>query len=147
MNRWITMWPTAVEAQDRCDVLGRAHVVPNGTAFLAVPDELDTSAAQLIANVGRGARNTDPDTSHTAAAADRTIDRERALAIHEQHPDGLTDDELAVLMERRPTSAGKRRLELERDGLIVRTSQRRPTRAGSPALVFKIATRSDRGAA
>lgn len=67
------------------------------------------------------ARNTDPATSHLAAAANALIrahDQREALLTHARHPTGLTDFELATIMRRQQTSAGKRRGELRDAGLI-----------------------------
>lgn len=87
---------------------------------------------------GPGARNTDPDTSHIAAARLRAHDRRQALLVHAKHPDGLTDFELGVLMHRQQTSAGKRRGELRDLGLIVDAEHRRLAPSGSPAIVWRI---------
>lgn len=88
-----------------------------------------------------GARNTDPDTSHKAAnrhPQKRARDRVWVLLAHQEHPTGLTDFELAALVGRQQTSAGKRRGELRDEGLIEETWMRRPAPSGSPAIVWKI---------
>ena len=88
-----------------------------------------------------GARNTDPETSHLAAARNphsRTIDREKVLAAHADNPDGLTDFELAEIVDRQQTSAGKRRGELRDAGLIEETDMRRAAPSGSLAIVWRI---------
>jgi hypothetical protein len=91
-----------------------------------------------------GARTTDPETSHQAAARrDRTTDRWRALRIHGENPDGLTDFELGELMNRQQTSAGKRRHEWTLKGgasaeFITATTRRRLAPSGSPAIVWQI---------
>lgn len=114
-------------------VIGRTWITaPHGITEA----QLRVDLAELIRPTPR-ARTSDPDTSHLAAAKDRTSDQERALTILRQHPAGLTDDALAVLMDRRPTSAGKRRLELLERGLVERTNERRPTRTGSTAIVWR----------
>ena len=82
-------------------------------------------------------RATDPDTSITAGTGDRTTDRDRALAILRDHPDGLTDHELATLMGRAQTSAGKRRLECQRLGLVEDSGTTRPSPWGSPCIVWR----------
>jgi len=87
------------------------------------------------------ARNTDPETSHQAAAASpalRTLDRRQVLALHAAHPCGLTDFELAALAERQQTSFGKRRGELRDAGMIEETPLRRRAPSGSPAIVWRI---------
>lgn len=51
----------------------------------------------------------------------------------------FTDDELAIAMpEVHPGTLSKRRLRLERAGLIEDTKRLRPTRTGVPATVFQI---------
>lgn len=86
-------------------------------------------------------RNRDPETSVIAALSNpsgRAIDARRVLECHHDRPEGLTDFELAALVERKQTSAGKRRGELRDKGLIEETTLRRPSDSGSPAVVWKI---------
>jgi hypothetical protein len=57
---------------------------------------------------------------------------------HERHlveDDGLTDFEYPALQQ---TSAGKRRLELQRAGLVEDSGRRRPSPSGSPVIVWRI---------
>lgn len=87
------------------------------------------------------ARKADPETSHAAASEHqetRARDRNTALTIHRAHPAGLTDFELADLMGRQQTSAGKRRGELRDMGLIEDSGERRPSPSGSSAVVWRI---------
>jgi hypothetical protein len=84
------------------------------------------------------ARLFDPDTSIAAGAPDRTTDREKALRWHQLHPWGLTDFELADLMERAQTSAGKRRCELRDLGLVEDSGLRRRTPSGATAIVWRL---------
>lgn len=87
------------------------------------------------------ARNTDPETSHQAAARSPNIkakDRRSVLMAHAENPDGLTDFELAAIVNRQQTSAGKRRGELRDLGLIAMTELRRPAPSGSPSIVWRI---------
>ncbi len=98
------------------------------------------------------ARATDPATSHAAADDNtprRPTQRTRALHVLASRPFGLTDFELAELMtEEGPmigqTSAGKRRHELVRLGLVRRAVkstggfQTRPSPTGSAALVWQV---------
>lgn len=87
------------------------------------------------------ARRSDPETSHQAADRHpklRQSDRRAALLAHAARPDGLTDFELADVMARQQTSAGKRRGELRDMGYIEQTKERRPAPSGSPAIVWKI---------
>lgn len=88
------------------------------------------------------ARNTDPATSHAAARrapSARNDDRRAVLAEHAKaHLTGLTDFELAGLLDRQQTSVGKRRGELRDAGFIEATPYRRPSPSGSPAIVWLI---------
>lgn len=87
------------------------------------------------------ARNSDPETSHKAAARVAGVagtDRREVLRIHASRPDGLTDFELAATMKRQQTSVGKRRGELCAAGFIERTLFTRPAPSGSPAIVWRI---------
>jgi hypothetical protein len=93
-----------------------------------------------------GVRATDPDTSWRAALRDlsrRRGDRVRALRAHCAHPLGLTDFELADVMHRQQTSAGKRRGEIRDMGLIEDSTLRRRAPSGSPAIVW-VVTRKGR---
>ena len=83
-------------------------------------------------------RNTDPDTSRTPDPTRLSTGRLLALEHHHRHPDGLTDFELAELTGKALTSIGKRRGELEKVGLVVATTIRRPSPSGSPAVVWRI---------
>ena len=88
-------------------------------------------------NVRRG----DPDTSWLAAAmapGRRRTDRLRALEIHRANPDGLTDYELADLMDRQQNSAGKRRGELVQLGFVEDSGRRRPAPSGASAIVWRV---------
>lgn len=86
------------------------------------------------------ARKSDPETSHKAARLEN-LSRDRAMVLraHEQHPDGLSDFELAALLGRQQTSVGKRRCELRDMGLIVDSGKKRPAPSGSPAIVWRLA--------
>lgn len=90
---------------------------------------------------GPVARLTDPETSHMAAAdAKRTAPtwRSRCLLALAEHPDGLTDFELAEKVGSQQTSAGKRRHELVDAGLVEFAWLHRPSPTGSKARVWKI---------
>jgi hypothetical protein len=100
------------------------------------PDMLDWLATRAPAS-----RATDPDTSHQAAETHqitRAHDRMAVLLAHAAHQSGLTDFELADIVNRQQTSAGKRRGELRDLGMIEATDQRRPAPSGSAAIVWKI---------
>ncbi len=99
------------------------------------------SVEQLTLDDAPLVRRSDPDTSHTAAAAQTPQRRSRgqflvltALANHGP----LTDFDHAQINGLGQTSAGKRRLELQRQGLVEPTGQRRPSPTGSPAKVWTI---------
>ncbi|MFZ2488099.1 MAG: hypothetical protein WAZ19_08240 [Anaerolineae bacterium] len=85
-------------------------------------------------------RTADPDTSRDAAilALETTATlRQRCLtALVAAGADGLTDFELAEIVGRQPTSAGKRRGELVALGLVEATDRRRPTPSGATAIVW-----------
>ena len=90
---------------------------------------------------GPGARNSDPHTSHEAAARSpklRARDRKMCLEAHYRHPAGLTDFELGDVVGRQQTSAGKRRCELRDMGLIEDSGMRRSAPSGSSAIVWRI---------
>lgn len=95
------------------------------------------------------ARNTDPDTSHKAAGERKLLrarDRGTALLILAQYPNGLTDFELAAIMQRQQTSAGKRRGELRDAGYVEDSGSRRAAPSGSSAIVWRITGRGSRRA-
>lgn len=97
------------------------------------------------------ARRSDPDTSHAAAEdAKRTANtlRWRCLQTLKAHPEGLTDFELADEVQSQQTSAGKRRGELVKAGLVEkamwgdgvvqkREVVKRPSPSGSLAIVWR----------
>ena len=86
-------------------------------------------------------RRTDPDTSRQAAQlallTARTL-RERCYEALVTHPAGLTDFELADLVGRQQTSAGKRRGELVTVGLVEDSGERRRTPSGASAIVWRL---------
>lgn len=88
------------------------------------------------------ARHSDPLTSHLAAADVRprlSAHRKRVLLAHAEHwLSGLTDFELAFITGLQQTSAGKRRLDLCREGLIGPALHTRPSPSGSAAAVWII---------
>ena len=87
------------------------------------------------------ARQSDPATAHQAAervAPRAHSDELLVLTIHAQHPEGLTDHELATIAKRLYTSLGVRRKALVRKGLIVDSGLKRPTPTGSDAIVWKV---------
>lgn len=79
------------------------------------------------------------------AAADLIAPRAEADRIavyrcHLQHPEGLTDFELADLLHGLQTSFGARRVEMMHAGLFEDTKQRRPAREGgrTTAIVWRL---------
>jgi predicted ArsR family transcriptional regulator len=93
------------------------------------------------------ARRTDPWTSHAAAdSMKETAQAQRDMverALMNAGP--MTADEIDAYFGWRPTPAGRRTSQLERADLIVKTGDRRPTRSGRPADVYRHSrdTRSD----
>ena len=83
-------------------------------------------------------RVNDPDTCQEPSEFRMSKGRLLALAAHVSHPDGLTDFELADRTGKAQTSIGKRRGELAHAGLIVATTERRPSPSGSPAIVWRL---------
>lgn len=83
-------------------------------------------------------RTTDPDTSRAPTEPRMSAGRLLALDALARHRDGLTDFELAEITGKPQTSIGKRRGELVSAGLVVGTTQRRPSPTGSPAIVWRI---------
>jgi hypothetical protein len=98
----------------------------------------------LAAPLGPAARRTDPATSHLAGikVRDRAPNtRLRVLTCLVQYFDstgqGLTDDAVASWCDIPSTSAGKRRLELQRTGLVELADGVGVTRNGAAALQWK----------
>ena len=94
------------------------------------------------------ARNSDPTTSHDAAAsvATDTLTRTQALIIEALRAHGpLTDEQLChriAEVERKPVSVSgirTRRSELVTAGRIVDTGERRQTATGRQAIVWSVA--------
>jgi hypothetical protein len=87
------------------------------------------------------ARCTDPDTSHEAAAIPRS--QQRAAVFEAFRELGTaTDYEISVHLGINRCSAGKRRVELQRDGWIAATDERRPTDTGARAIVWRFVERA-----
>lgn len=84
-------------------------------------------------------RVNDPDTCREPSEFTMSKGRALALAAHAVHDgSGLTDFELATLTNTSQTSIGKRRKELVEAGLVIGTTERRPSPSGSPAIVWQI---------
>ena len=94
------------------------------------------------------ARNTDPTTSHQAAAsvATDTLTRTQALILEALRAHGpLTDEQLCQRIadvERKPVSVSgirTRRSELVTAGRVIDTGRRQPTLTGRSAIVWSLA--------
>lgn len=88
-------------------------------------------------------RRSDPDTAHEAAQrAKVSAGTNRARALHAfavAYPAALSDFDLAERTGIQQTSVGKRRLELERAGLVYRCpGVTRPSPTGSPAQCYSL---------
>lgn len=83
-------------------------------------------------------RTNDPDTCREPSEVRMSSGRLKALAAHYLHQTGLTDFELAELTQVAQTSIGKRRGELAQAGLVVATTDRRPSPSGAPSIVWRI---------
>lgn len=80
-----------------------------------------------------------PDTERLAAESIKERSgrlRQQALALLDQHPDGLTDDEGGALMGGDRLDFGRRRNELCTAGLVIDSGRRRPSHRGRPAAVW-----------
>lgn len=91
------------------------------------------------------ARRDDHDTSHEAAQFARrnaSALRARCLeALQAAGARGLTDFELADRIGSQQTSAGRRRLDLERAGLVEHAGTTRPAPSGASAKVWRTTTK------
>ncbi len=94
------------------------------------------------------ARNTDPDTSHQAAAsvATDTVTRTQALILEALRAHGpLTDEQLCqriAQVERKYLAVSgirTRRSELVKAGRVIDTGDRQPMLSGRPAIVWGLA--------
>lgn len=97
------------------------------------------------------ARTSDPDTSRVAAFAvdDATEVQRRVYALHRQHPEGLTDEQLIALYARdyagarsleSKASPRKRRSDLTNAGVLVDSGERRMLTSGRRGVVWKVAS-------
>lgn len=95
-----------------------------------------------LATHAPAARASDPQTSHDAAEEHPVLRRKDRVAVLLAHyhnaARGLSDFELADIVGRQQTSAGKRRGELRDLGLIEATEERRASPSGSTAVVWRI---------
>lgn len=87
-------------------------------------------------------RASDPDTSHMAARMTEPTagtHRGRCLRLLQEHPEGLTDFDLARLTGLQQTSIGKRRGELRDAGMVQDSGRRRRAPSGALAIVWEVA--------
>ena len=99
------------------------------------------------------ARTSDPETSRAAAdaIADATEVQRRVYAIHRQHPEGLTDEQLLTHYTAAHGVAGrsleskssprKRRSDLTNAGVLIDSGARRPLVSGRNGVVWIVALR------
>lgn len=98
----------------------------------------------MLVEVPAGARSTDPDTSHIAAAMPRDIAGNHRLVLQLLADHGpMTDWDLSQQAARRginivPTSIGKRRQELTTVGYVCNSGRRRQTGTGATAICWQI---------
>lgn len=95
---------------------------------------------QLFDDSGK-ARRDHPETSH--AAADRIRDKAGTLRAKVyrtlfRSDDGLTDEQIALLLNMNPSTARPRRIELVERGLVEDSGETRLTRSGRKAIVWII---------
>ena len=83
-------------------------------------------------------RVNDPDTCVEPTEFRMSTGRALALSALVAHAEGLTDFELAAATGKAQTSIGKRRGELAHAGLVIATTERRPSPSNSPAIVWKV---------
>lgn len=96
-------------------------------------------------------RECDPVTSVIAATRARATSHRSRLRrdihrLHQMNPDGLTDDEVSVLLpDDLMSSVGKRRGDLVRDHVLEDSGITRPTRRGAAhqAIVWRLVTETE----
>jgi predicted transcriptional regulator len=98
----------------------------------------DDAIGPLFEPVAPRARVADPSTSHDAAASmHEAAGLQRRILVNLLRAHGpMTADELDILADWRPTTAGRRLAECERLGAVQRTGATRPTRSGRAAEVW-----------
>jgi predicted deacylase len=138
----IPIFPTLDDAQALAAASGGTIVaVPGATSTWAVFPPGRTAADLPAWFPQPTARATDPTTSHDAATRATTrqaSDCALVLDVHRQHPEGLTDFELAAHTGRQQTSLGVRRNELRKAGLIRDSGHKRPSPSGTLAIVWTL---------
>lgn len=115
---------------------GRTEVEFDGGGWMIIPPSMRVEDRH---------RRNDP---ATAVAAGRALSHDRLTemqltvlrCLDQVGLYGLIDDEYEKMCGLRADSAGKRRLELARKGLVIRTGERRRTRRGAMAEVWRITT-------
>lgn len=72
-------------------------------------------------------------------------ERARVLeALRRRWPDGLTDDEQQQLLDMNPSTQRPRRIELCRGGLVEDSGEKRPTRTGRMAVMWRVTEKGKR---
>ena len=85
------------------------------------------------------ARNSDPDTSHAAAdQAGRLADAHRAMILEALRDRPMTGDELCARFDWPHATANRRLPELRDAGLVAMTDEKRKTRSGRAARVWRL---------
>lgn len=89
----------------------------------------------------RGARDTDPATSHLAAqqaAAVAAGNRRKVLEVLAASDGPMSDFDLATALDMLPTSVGKRRGELRDEGLVEQADRAGVSHVGSPCIRWQL---------
>lgn len=98
-----------------------------------------TAQLALLDDKGGAHRYGHDTEKHAARTADAARIRDRVLELLRAHPEGLTDDEGGRLLGEGcdRLTFGRRRNELQRAGLVVKTKERRETPHGRSAIVWR----------
>lgn len=87
-------------------------------------------------------RNSDPETAVEAGNNVSANQRSRVyVCLRAAGRDGMTDDDIAAELGIEPTSAGKRRKELQELGMVEDTGTRGTTRRGATAKKWRVTGR------
>lgn len=84
----------------------------------------------------------EPNTSYEAVKGEHSKIQKQRLKVYAtyiEHPEGLTDEEVGLILNMASTTAGARRIDLRDNfGLIEYAGYRKPTRSGKTAKAWKI---------
>lgn len=137
--------------------LTRTTGTANWSQLIAALDEMgielldDFVVCRPEALEGPKARSGDPDTSKLAALRNeprRGTQRATILGwlrVYAGHGDGRTADEIAIVAGLPLNTVSTRMSELERGGHVEKTGERRKTRAGGEANVYRAVTKAPEG--